>query len=60
MLYCVRMDVRVPHSADPDRFETLKAKEKARARIATLRQMATSMARLRAVREHQCVRCRRP
>jgi len=31
MLYCVRMDVRVPHSADPDRFETLKAKEKARA-----------------------------
>jgi muconolactone D-isomerase len=25
------MDVRVPHSADPDRFETLKAKEKARA-----------------------------
>jgi muconolactone D-isomerase len=25
------MDVHVPHSADPDRFETLKAKEKVRA-----------------------------
>jgi len=25
------MDVRVPHSADPDHFETRKAKEKARA-----------------------------
>ena len=31
MLYCVRMDVRVPHDVDPDRFERLKAEEKARA-----------------------------
>jgi muconolactone D-isomerase len=31
MLYCVRMDVRVPHDVEPDRFERLKAEEKARA-----------------------------
>ncbi|TDR94993.1 muconolactone Delta-isomerase [Enterovirga rhinocerotis] len=31
MLYCVRMDVRVPHDVDPDRFAALKAAEKARA-----------------------------
>ncbi len=31
MLYCVRMDVRVPHDVDPERFERLKAEEKARA-----------------------------
>ena len=31
MLYCVRMDVRVPHDVDPARFERLKAEEKARA-----------------------------
>ena len=31
MLYCVRMDVRVPHGMDPARFEALKAEEKARA-----------------------------
>ena len=31
MLYCVRMDVRVPHDVDPARFEALKAEEKARA-----------------------------
>ena len=31
MLYHVRMDVRVPHDADPARFERLKAEEKARA-----------------------------
>jgi muconolactone D-isomerase len=31
MLYCVRMDVRPPHDIDPERFEALKSKEKARA-----------------------------
>jgi len=31
MLYCVRMDVRVPHDVDADRFERLKAAEKVRA-----------------------------
>ena len=31
MLYCVQMDVRVPHDVDPERFEALKADEKARA-----------------------------
>ena len=31
MLYCVRMDVHPPHDIDPERFEALKAKEKARA-----------------------------
>jgi muconolactone D-isomerase len=31
MLYHVRMDVRVPHDVDPDRFERLKDEEKARA-----------------------------
>ena len=31
MLYCVRMDVRVPHDVDPARFEALKSEEKARA-----------------------------
>ena len=30
MLYHVRMDVRPPHDADPDRLEALKAAEKAR------------------------------
>lgn len=33
MLYCVRMDVRVPHDVDPHRFEALKAEEKARAQL---------------------------
>ncbi|MEK0084604.1 muconolactone Delta-isomerase [Benzoatithermus flavus] len=31
MLYCVEMDVRVPHDVDPQVFERLKAEEKARA-----------------------------
>lgn len=31
MLYHVRMDVRPPHDIDPERFERLKAEEKARA-----------------------------
>src|SRR5260221_12393957 len=31
MLYCVQMDVRVPHDVDPARIERLKAEEKARA-----------------------------
>ncbi len=31
MLYCVRMDVNVPYAIDQDRFERLKADEKARA-----------------------------
>src|SRR5260221_3633365 len=31
MLYCVQMDVRVPHDVDPARLERLKAEEKARA-----------------------------
>ena len=31
MLYCVRMDVRVPHDLAPERLERLKAEEKARA-----------------------------
>jgi muconolactone D-isomerase len=31
MLYCVRMDVRPPHDIDPERFERLKAEEKAKA-----------------------------
>ena len=31
MLYCVRMDVRVPHGIDSEYFERLKAEEKARA-----------------------------
>jgi muconolactone D-isomerase len=29
MLYCVEMDVEVPHDVDPDKFERLKAAEKA-------------------------------
>lgn len=31
MLYCVRMDVRVPHGIDPAVFDRLKAEEKSRA-----------------------------
>lgn len=31
MLYCVRMDVRPPHDVDAERFEQLKAEEKAKA-----------------------------
>jgi muconolactone D-isomerase len=31
MLYCVRMDVHVPHDLAPERLERLKAEEKARA-----------------------------
>ena len=31
MLYCVQMDVRVPHDVDPAVFDRLKAEEKARA-----------------------------
>ena len=31
MLYCVQMDVRVPHDVDPERFERLRAEERARA-----------------------------
>jgi len=31
MLYCVQMDVRVPHDADPARIDRLKAEEKLRA-----------------------------
>ncbi len=31
MLYCVRMDVRVPHDVDQEAFARLKADEKARA-----------------------------
>ena len=31
MLYCVQMDVRVPHDMDPARLEQLKADEKMRA-----------------------------
>jgi muconolactone D-isomerase len=31
MLYCVEMDVRIPHDADPDFITRLKAEEKARA-----------------------------
>jgi len=31
MLYCVRMDVRPRHDIDPERFERLKAEEKAKA-----------------------------
>ncbi|MDR3530661.1 MAG: muconolactone Delta-isomerase [Rhodopila sp.] len=31
MLYCVQMDVRVPHDVDPAHFDRLKAEEKARA-----------------------------
>ncbi len=30
MLYCVQMDVRVPHDVDPVVFDRLKAEEKAR------------------------------
>ena len=30
MLYCVQMEVRLPHDADPQRLERLKAEEKAR------------------------------
>jgi muconolactone D-isomerase len=33
MLYCVRMDVRPPHDIDPERFERLKAEEKAKAQF---------------------------
>jgi muconolactone delta-isomerase len=32
MLYCVRINERMPHTVDPDRFETLKAEEQVRAR----------------------------
>jgi muconolactone delta-isomerase len=31
MFYCVQMEVRVPHDADPERLDRLKANEKARA-----------------------------
>lgn len=31
MLYCVQMDVRVPHDVDPAHFEKLKAEEKNKA-----------------------------
>ena len=31
MLYCVQMEVRIPHDADTQRVERLKADEKARA-----------------------------
>ena len=31
MLYCIRMDVRVPHTLAPEQLERLKAEEKARA-----------------------------
>jgi muconolactone D-isomerase len=31
VLYCVRMEVRLPPGADPEHVERLKAKEKARA-----------------------------
>jgi muconolactone D-isomerase len=31
MLYCVQMDVRVPHDIDPAHFDRLKAEEKTRA-----------------------------
>ena len=31
MLYCVQMEVRVPHDVDPTLFDRLKAEEKARA-----------------------------
>jgi muconolactone delta-isomerase len=31
MLYCIRMDVRVPHALAPEQLERLKAEEKARA-----------------------------
>ncbi len=31
MLYCVEMDVRVPHDVDPGLFDRLRAEEKARA-----------------------------
>ena len=31
MLYCVKMDVRVPHDVDVAAFDRLKAEEKARA-----------------------------
>ncbi len=31
MLYCVRMDVRVPHDMDPAVFDRLRAEEKSRA-----------------------------
>ncbi len=31
MLYCVQMNVRVPHDLDPERFEALRAEEKVRA-----------------------------
>ena len=30
MLYCVQMDVRVPHDVDPERFDRLRAEERAR------------------------------
>ena len=33
MLYCVQMDVRVPHDVDPALFDRLKAEEKARAEV---------------------------
>jgi muconolactone D-isomerase len=31
MLYCVQMDVRLPHDVEPSHADTLKADEKARA-----------------------------
>ena len=31
MLYCVEMDVRIPHDVDPAAFDRLKAEEKERA-----------------------------
>ncbi len=33
MLFCVEMDVRVPHDVDPALFTRLKAEEKARAEM---------------------------
>jgi muconolactone D-isomerase len=44
MLYCIRMDVRVPHALAPEQLERLKAEEKARAGTAARRQVAAPVA----------------
>jgi muconolactone D-isomerase len=58
MLYHFRMEVRVPHDIDPDRFERLKAEEKARAQEP--QRTGGTCAHSRAVREYRRVRCGRP
>jgi muconolactone delta-isomerase len=44
MLYCIRIDVRVPHALAPEQLERLKAEQKARAGAGARRQVAAPVA----------------